>query len=107
MPPNWIADITIESATSSKSIRYSDAPSICDHRNSGPSRLQNRIVIGPKQLRAGRGKIVKAGSGDGEITYKFAQVYDALGDKQSALRAPDLSEQQGSPVTNISPTTHC
>jgi hypothetical protein len=38
---------------------------------------------------------VKAGTGDGEITYKFAQVYDALGDKQSALRALDLSVQQG------------
>jgi DNA-binding winged helix-turn-helix (wHTH) protein/TolB-like protein/tetratricopeptide (TPR) repeat protein len=46
-------------------------------------------------LKAAEARIAKAGSGDGEITYKFAQAYDALDDKESALHALDRSIDQG------------
>lgn len=46
-------------------------------------------------LKTAETKIAKAGTGDGEITYKFAQAYDALGDKESALHALDRSIDQG------------
>jgi DNA-binding winged helix-turn-helix (wHTH) protein/TolB-like protein/tetratricopeptide (TPR) repeat protein len=46
-------------------------------------------------LKSAEARITKAGAGDGEITYKFAQTYDALGDKESALKALDRSISQG------------
>jgi DNA-binding winged helix-turn-helix (wHTH) protein/tetratricopeptide (TPR) repeat protein/TolB-like protein len=46
-------------------------------------------------LKTAEARIAKAGSGDGEITYKFAQAYDALDDKESALHALDRSIDQG------------
>jgi DNA-binding winged helix-turn-helix (wHTH) protein/TolB-like protein len=50
---------------------------------------------GVDMLRIAEAKILQAGSGDGEIAYKFAQAYDALGDKQSALHALDRSLDEG------------
>jgi DNA-binding winged helix-turn-helix (wHTH) protein/TolB-like protein/Tfp pilus assembly protein PilF len=50
---------------------------------------------GLQVLNTAETKFVKPGTGDGEITYKFAQAYDALGDKGSALRALDRSIEQG------------
>lgn len=50
---------------------------------------------GLQMLQTAEAKIAKPGIGDGEIAYKFAQVYDALGDKESALRALDRSIDQG------------
>lgn len=50
---------------------------------------------GLQMLKIAEAKIAKPGIGDGEITYKFAQAYDALGDKVSALRALDRSIDQG------------
>jgi hypothetical protein len=46
-------------------------------------------------LKGAEARIMNSGTGDGEITYKFAQAYDALGDKGSALRALDRSIEQG------------
>ncbi|HKP86462.1 MAG TPA: winged helix-turn-helix domain-containing protein [Blastocatellia bacterium] len=50
---------------------------------------------GIEMLKVAEARIRKAGMGDGEITYKFAQAYDALGDKESALGAFDRSVEQG------------
>lgn len=50
---------------------------------------------GLQMLKTAEARIAKPGIGDGEITYKFAQVYDALLDKESALRALDRSIDQG------------
>ena len=46
-------------------------------------------------LKTAEAKITRSGTGDGEITYKFAQAYDALGDRESALQALDRSIDQG------------
>jgi DNA-binding winged helix-turn-helix (wHTH) protein/TolB-like protein/tetratricopeptide (TPR) repeat protein len=46
-------------------------------------------------LKTAEARIAKTGAGDGEITYKFAQAYDALNDKESALRALERSIDQG------------
>jgi len=50
---------------------------------------------GLQLLKSAEAKITKLGTGDGEISYKFAQAYDALGDNDSALRALDRSIDQG------------
>jgi DNA-binding winged helix-turn-helix (wHTH) protein/TolB-like protein len=50
---------------------------------------------GLQMLKGAEARIMNSGTGDGEITYKFAQAYDALGDKGSALRALDRSIEQG------------
>lgn len=50
---------------------------------------------GLQMLNAAEARIAKPGIGDGEIAYKFAQVYDALGDKEASLRALDRSIDQG------------
>jgi len=54
---------------------------------------KNREGLGV--LQAAEAKFVKPGTGDGEITYKFAQAFDALGDRESSLRALDRSVEQG------------
>ena len=46
-------------------------------------------------LKTAEARIAKPGIGDGEIAYKFAQAYDALGDRDSALSALDRSIDQG------------
>ena len=46
-------------------------------------------------MKSAEARIAKTGTGDGEITYKIAQAYDALNDKQSALIALDRSIDQG------------
>ena len=50
---------------------------------------------GLQLLKSAEARITKLGIGDGEISYKFAQAYDALGDNDSALRALDRSIDQG------------
>ncbi|HXG93702.1 MAG TPA: winged helix-turn-helix domain-containing protein [Blastocatellia bacterium] len=50
---------------------------------------------GIETLKAAEAQIEKGGVGDGEITYKFAQAYSALGDKEAAIRALDRSIEQG------------
>ena len=50
---------------------------------------------GLQLLKTAEARITKLGIGDGEIAYKFAQAYDALGDNDSALRALDRSIDQG------------
>ena len=50
---------------------------------------------GLQLLKTAEARISKLGIGDGEIAYKFAQAYDALGDNDSALRALDRSIDQG------------
>lgn len=57
--------------------------------------LADRKREGLDMLKSAEAKIAKVGSGDGEITYKFAQAYDALGDKESALTALDRAIEQG------------
>lgn len=57
--------------------------------------IAGRNREGLQMLKTAEARIAKPGIGDGEITYKFAQVYDALGDKESALRALDRSIDQG------------
>jgi DNA-binding winged helix-turn-helix (wHTH) protein/TolB-like protein/tetratricopeptide (TPR) repeat protein len=54
---------------------------------------QNRHGI--QMLKTAEARVAKPGIGDGEITYKLAQAYDALGDKESALQALDRSIDQG------------
>jgi DNA-binding winged helix-turn-helix (wHTH) protein/TolB-like protein len=46
-------------------------------------------------LKAAEAGITKSQIGDGEISYKFAQAYDGLGDKESALRAFSRCIEQG------------
>ena len=50
---------------------------------------------GLEMLKAAEARVAKAGIGDGEITYKFAQAYDALGDKAQALSAFNRCVEQG------------
>jgi tetratricopeptide (TPR) repeat protein len=50
---------------------------------------------GLQMLKTAEARFAKPGTGDGEITYKFAQVYSALGDKESSMRALDRSVDQG------------
>ena len=57
--------------------------------------IAGKNLEGLQLLRSAESRISKTGTGDGEITYKFAQAYDALGDKESALRAFDRSVEQG------------
>jgi tetratricopeptide (TPR) repeat protein len=60
-----------------------------------------RLAIADKKregleiLKAAEAGIIKVGRGDGEIAYKFAQAYDALGDKEHALGALNRSVEQG------------
>lgn len=57
--------------------------------------IAGRNREGLQILNAAEARIAKTRSGDGEITYKFAQAYTALDDKASALRALDRSVDQG------------
>ena len=50
---------------------------------------------GLEMLKKAEARFVKPGTGDGEISYKFAQAYDALGDRESSMRALDRSVDQG------------
>jgi tetratricopeptide (TPR) repeat protein len=60
-----------------------------------------RLAIADKKregleiLKAAEARVTKGAAGDGEITYKFAQAYDALEDRKSALRALNRSVDQG------------
>ncbi len=57
--------------------------------------LAGRAREGLNLLKAAEAQIEKGGIGDGEITYKIAQSYAALGDKRSAVRAFGSSIDQG------------
>jgi DNA-binding winged helix-turn-helix (wHTH) protein/TolB-like protein len=57
--------------------------------------LAGRAQEGLKLLNAAETEIEKGGVGDGEIAYKMAQGYAALGDKRSAVRAFGRSIDQG------------
>lgn len=50
---------------------------------------------GVEMVSAAEARIMKVGLGDGEITYKFAQAYDALGEHEKALGALNRSVEQG------------
>jgi len=50
---------------------------------------------GLKLLENAKARMTQAGIGDGEITYKFAQVYDALDNRQAALQSLSRSIEQG------------
>jgi DNA-binding winged helix-turn-helix (wHTH) protein/TolB-like protein len=50
---------------------------------------------GLETLKAAEAGIIKVGRGDGEIAYKIAQAYDALGDKEHAISAFNRSVEQG------------
>jgi DNA-binding winged helix-turn-helix (wHTH) protein/TolB-like protein/Tfp pilus assembly protein PilF len=50
---------------------------------------------GVEMMNAAEARIIKVGHGDGEITYKFAQAYDALGEHEKALDALNRSVEQG------------
>ena len=60
-----------------------------------------RLAIADKKregleiLEAAEERIAKNRIGDGEITYKFAQAYDALGERAHALAAFNRSIEQG------------
>ena len=60
-----------------------------------------RLAIADKKreglevLEAAENKIAKNSVGDGEIAYKFAQAYDALGERAHALEAFNRSIEQG------------
>ncbi len=57
--------------------------------------VAGRNAEGVKLLNAAETEIEKGGVGDGEIAYKIAQSYAALGDKRAALRALGRSIDQG------------
>src|SRR5262249_26540195 len=50
---------------------------------------------GLDMLRAAENSIARNATGDGEIAYKIAQAYQALGDRASALNALDRAVSQG------------
>ena len=57
--------------------------------------LAGRNAEGLRLLTDAEGQIEKGGVGDGEIAYKIAQGYAALGDERAALRALGRSIEQG------------
>ena len=57
--------------------------------------IAHRNPEGLELLRKGESKIQQRGVGDPEGTYKIAQAYAALGDKDSALRVLRLSIESG------------
>jgi DNA-binding winged helix-turn-helix (wHTH) protein/TolB-like protein/Tfp pilus assembly protein PilF len=57
--------------------------------------IAHRNPEGLELLRSGESKIQQRGVGDPEGTYKIAQAYAALGDKDSALRVLRLSIESG------------
>ena len=57
--------------------------------------LAGRNAEGLRLLNAAESEIEKGGVGDGEIAYKIAQGYAALGDKRAALRALGRGVEQG------------
>ena len=57
--------------------------------------IVHRNPEGLELLRNGESKIQQRGVGDPEGTYKIAQAYAALGDKDSALRVLRLSIESG------------
>ena len=57
--------------------------------------LAGRAREGLTLLNAAEAQIEEGGVGDGEIAYKIAQGYAALGDKRSAVRAFGRSIEQG------------
>jgi DNA-binding winged helix-turn-helix (wHTH) protein/TolB-like protein len=57
--------------------------------------LAGRNAEGLRLLNAAASEIEKGGVGDGEIAYKIAQGYAALGDKRAALRALGRGVEQG------------
>jgi DNA-binding winged helix-turn-helix (wHTH) protein/TolB-like protein len=57
--------------------------------------IADRKREGLEMLKAAESRVAKSGIGDGEIIYKFAQAYDALGDRESALGAFDRAIERG------------
>lgn len=57
--------------------------------------IANKKGEGLEMLEAAEERIAKNKVGDGEITYKFAQAYDALGEPGKALMAFNRSVEQG------------
>ena len=57
--------------------------------------IADRKREGLEILEAAENKIAKNKIGDGEISYKFAQAYDALGERARALTAFNRSIEQG------------
>lgn len=57
--------------------------------------IEGKKSDGLKLLETAEARITQAGIGDGEIAYKFAQVYDALDHRQMALQSLNRSIEQG------------
>jgi tetratricopeptide (TPR) repeat protein len=57
--------------------------------------IAGNAAEGREVLRAVEAEAEKGGIGDGEITYKVAQAYAALGERSAALRALSRSIEQG------------
>lgn len=57
--------------------------------------IEGKKSDGLKLLETAEARMTKAGIGDGEIAYKFAQAYDALDHRQAALQSLNRSIEQG------------
>jgi DNA-binding winged helix-turn-helix (wHTH) protein/TolB-like protein len=91
----YLGDMTQAAAAFDRAYELNQASVITQIGKALRFAMAGKNREGLQMLKTAQARIAKPGIGDGEITYKFAQVYDALGDKESALRALDQCIDQG------------
>jgi len=91
----YLGDMTQAAAAFDRAYELNQASVITQIGKALRFAMAGKNREGLQMLKTAQARIAKPGIGDGEITYKFAQVYDALGDKESALRALDRCIDQG------------